>query len=541
MILSLIKINLTAMFSGMFRRSRGRKKLKPVTAILIGILAVYTVGALGLSVGAMFYGLCAPLFDSGAGWFYFALAGIFEFALCFIGSIFMVQTQIFSARDNELLLSMPIKPSAILSGRLSTLLIIEYVFEALILIPVFLVLIITGYISAIPALGIVFYFAAAVLLPLLSLAAGCLVGWLIALASSRMRRKNIPTLVLSILFLLLYFWGYTKMMSNINALMSSGAEIAEAVRRAVFPAYHLGVSIMDGSLISFMIFAVCAIVPFIIMCTLLSVSFVKLTTAGRGARRITYREKTSRVSGARGALLRREILHLWSQPMYILNAAFPSIATLVLIGVLIARPVLVLGMFDPLAGGALSGLIDPGIAGAVVLTALAVMNFVSAPSISLEGKNLWIAKSLPVQARDVLLSKAWMHIVVCGIPSLAAGIVCIAVIPLSGFAQTVIMLVTPASAILMMALLGVALNLLFPRFDWINPIQPVKQGLSGMLSMFGGMALVVVLALAYVFLLHGALSPEVYMLLCTAAFIAVSAVLYIWLTGTGSRRFEMLQ
>ena len=109
MIWTLVKVNLAALFSGMFKRYRGKKKIKPITAILIGLLVVYVVVSLLFSVGAMFYGMCAPLFDAGVGWFYFALAGILVFALCFIGSIFMIQTQIFSARDNELLLSMPMR------------------------------------------------------------------------------------------------------------------------------------------------------------------------------------------------------------------------------------------------------------------------------------------------------------------------------------------------------------------------------------------------------------------------------------------------
>ena len=539
MILTLVKINLTALFAGLFRRNRRRKKVKPAFAILIGLLAVYVVGAVIFTIGAMFYGFCAPLFDAGLGWFYFALAGILEFALCFIGGIFMVQAQIFSARDNELLLSMPIKPSAILAGRLSALLIIEYIFEALILIPVFAVLIMRGYISAIPVAGIIFFFLAAILLPLLALAAGCFVGWLVALASSHMRNKNLPTLILSIVFLAVYFVLYTRMMTNINMLIENGAEIAEAVSRAVFPAYHLGVSVTDGNALSFLIFAACAIIPFVAMCALLSASFVKLTTAGQGVKKLEYREKTLRVSGAWAALLKRELLHLWSLPMYILNAAIPAIATLGLAVVLIVRPGLVLDMFDPHTG-ALSGLIDPGLAGVVALTLLAVMNFVSAPSISLEGSRLWIVKSLPVTARDILLSKAGLHIVVCGIPSLIAGIVCIAVIPVRSPALIALTLVTPAAATVMFALLGVALNLTFPRFDWINPIQPVKQGISSMLSMFGGFAFVALLVVVYALLMQGALAPEIYMLLCTIVFAAASAGLYAYVTGPGSRRFEAL-
>jgi len=538
MIRNLIKINVTALFAGVFRRLRGGKKLRLVSVILIGLLVIYVVCAILFAVGAMFYGLCAPLFSAGLAWLYFALEGILVFAICFIGGIFMVQSQIFSARDNELLLSMPIKPPAILIGRLSALLIIEYVFELVVMLPVFVVLLIRGNISQLPALGIVFYFIAAVLLPLLALAVGCLVGWLVALAASRMRKKNLPTLILSLLFLAAYLWGYTRLMGNLNALVSNGVEIAEAVRRTLLPAYHLGVAIADGNVLSFLIFAVCAIVPFTLMCVLLSVSFVKLTTAGRGAKKLEYHEKTARASGARMALLKRELRHYWASPMYIINTSLGVIAALVLAVILIVRPGLITGVFDP-GAGVFSG-IDAGLAAAIVLSALAAVNFVSAPTISLEGKNLWIVKSLPAPTRDILMSKVGLQLAVC-IPAIfVAGIVSIAALPNGGAITTVLTLVMPASVTLMFSLLGVTLNLAFPRFDWLNEIQPVKQGASTMLSMFGGMALIAALAIVYIFLLSGALAPDIYLLLCTLVFIIASAGLYLYLIKGGCRRFDAL-
>ena len=533
----LAKINFRALFAGMFRRYRGRKRIKPLTAVLIGLLALYVVCALGFTVGVMFLGLCAPLFEAGVGWFYFALAGILVFALCFIGSIFMIQTQMFSAKDNELLLSMPIKPLSILAGRLFALMIIEYFYESLIIVPVFLVLFISGFISQVPALGIAYFFAAALLLPLFALAAGCLVGWIVALISSRLRNKNIPTLILSLAFLGGYFWFYSRMMNNMNTLVENGAEIAGAVRRAVFPAYHLGVSIAGGNTVSFLIFAACAVTPFALMCALLSRSFVRLTAGGRGARKIKYREKNVRATGAAPALLRRELLHFWSQPMYILNSSLGAIVTLALAAVLAVHPQTLLVPLAQLA--ALFPELSPGYMGAIVLTALATMNSVSAPSISLEGKNLWIPKSLPVKARGILMSKAGLHLVTCGAPALLAGVACIAAIPMNA-SQAALTLIAPISITLMFSLLGVTLNLAFPRFDWINPIQPVKQGMSAMLSIFGGMALVAALVVVYVLLPAGQVALGGYMLVCSAFFAAASAALYAYLIGPGGRKFEAL-
>jgi len=537
MVWILAKINFQALFAGMFRRYRGKKRIRPLAAVLIGLLALYVVGALGLAVGVMFMGLCAPLFEAGIGWFYFALAGILVFALCFVGSIFMVQTQIFSAKDNELLLSMPVQPLAILAGRLFALMIIEYFYASLIIVPAFVVLIVSGFISQVSALGTAYFFATALLLPFFALAAGCLVGWVVALISSRLRNKNIPTLVLSLAFLGVYFWFYSRMMNNMNALVENGAEIAEAVRRAVFPAYYLGISIANGDTASFLAFAICAVTPFAIMCVLLSRSFFKLAAGGQGARKIKYREKDVRAAGAAPTLLRRELLHFWSQPMYILNASMGAITTCILAAVLAVRPQALLAPLAQLADFVPE--LSPGSMGAIALSALAAMNSVSAPSISLEGKSLWIPKSLPVKARGILLSKAELHLVTCGAPALLAGIVCVAAIPMNA-SQAALTLITPFSITLMLSLFGVTLNLAFPRFDWINPVQPVKQGMSAMLALFGGMALVAALVAVYVLLPGGLVALDGYLLICTAFFAVSSAALYAYLAGPGGRKFEAL-
>jgi ABC-2 type transport system permease protein len=161
-----------------------------------------------------------------------------------------------------------------------------------------------------------------------------------------------------------------------------------------------------------------------------------------------------------------------------------------------------------------------------------------------------------VHARDVLLSKVGLQVVVCGIPALFAGIVCIAALPVIGFAQIALTLILPLSVTLMFSLLGITLNLVFPRFDWINPIQPVKQGASCMLTFFGGMALIAVLVVVFmllpgsavailpygtVALLPGGTNPlETYLLICAIGFIAASAGLYVYLIAKGCRKFETL-
>ena len=535
MIWTLIKINVAALFAGFFKRN---KKPSVVAIVLISWFVFNLTITFMIIIGAMFNSIVSPFFEAEIGWFYFALAGLSVVAMCFFGIVFMVQPQIFNARDNELLLSMPIRPWLILSGRLSSLLLIEYIFSAVILFPAFMVLLIRGYLDYVPTLGIVFFFASSLLLPLLALALGCLVGWLIVLMSSRIvRGKNIVMLTLSLAFLGTYLWLATRLNNYLTVLIDSGAEMAADIRRTLPPVYHLGVAIADGNIISFIIFSLFAIVPFAVMCALLSASLIKMATAARTARKVEYQEKAMRVTGAGAALFDKEVRRFWSLPTYVLNASLGVIATIIATVVLIVYPSIITDTLQQFTETVPD--IDMGMTGVIALAAIAALNNVSAPSISLEGRQLWIIKSMPLLPREILLVKIGVHIAVCGIPTLLAGIVCIFVLPVTGALPILLMLALPMSITVMFALIGIALNLRFPRFDWINPIQPVKQGLSSILTLFGGIGLIIVLVITYV-ILSNVLAIETFLLFCTAATITTSAALYVYLVNGGIRKFEKL-
>ncbi len=83
----------------------------------------------------LFGALCQPLCEAGLNWLYFAIMGIVGILLSFIGSVMMTKSQLYDAKDNELLLSMPISPGQILAGRLLSLLLLNYIYQSFVMIP----------------------------------------------------------------------------------------------------------------------------------------------------------------------------------------------------------------------------------------------------------------------------------------------------------------------------------------------------------------------------------------------------------------------
>ena len=69
---------------------------------------------------------------------------------------------------------------------------------------------------------------------------------------------------------------------------------------------------------------------FALVYALLSVTFLRVATSKRGGAKAKYREKTHKVSSAGAALLKRESLRFFKNPMIFLNCALGSLFLLML-------------------------------------------------------------------------------------------------------------------------------------------------------------------------------------------------------------------
>lgn len=87
---------------------------------------------------------------------------------------------------------------------------------------------------------------------------------------------------------------------------------------------------------------------------------------------------------------------------------------------------------------------------------------------------------------------------------------------------------------------GVWINLLFPKFDWINETAAVKQGASTIIAMLGSMAILAVPAILYIALVGRFVSLEIYLLICIILFAAASVLLGYYLKTRGGKKFATL-
>lgn len=507
---------------------RKNKKQSKLALVGFSALMIYALAALGFLFWHVFDTIAQPFHMMGLDWLYFSFTAVMSLGLMFVGSVFTAKAQLYEARDNDLLLSLPIKPSYILLSRLFMLFVINFVLDLLVAVPALLV---CSRYEMLSAFGYVSYSIVFLLLPLLTLAVGALFAWLLSLATARVQRKSLVTTLLYIVFLVAYM--YFSMNLN-NVLMSLAADASGLAGSlgAVAPVYWMGIAIADDSIPALLGAAAVMLGSFLLMYALLSATFIKTATNKRGSR-VKRAAEAVTVKSARSALLRRELNRLTSCPPYMMNAGLGSLMAIIAAGALVVKrgDILALLAQIPDAGDYIS----VSILGALCVTAS--MMLYTCPSIALEGKSIWIAQSLPVDCREILRSKLRLHNVL-SIPPVVLLAAVAAFMFKPSLLMTVLFFILPVLFSLFVGLFGLVENLRHPALDWTNETQAVKSGVGVLITMFGSWGILAVPVLCVIFVKSVPLTAAA--LGFTVLLALLCLLLYRLLMGWGTRRFMSL-
>ena len=178
----------------------------------------------------------------------------------------------------------------------------------------------------------------------------------------------------------------------------------------------------------------------------------------------------------------------------------------------------------------------------VMLTAalcmLAAMNDMAAPSVSLEGKSLWLLQSLPVTPWQVLRAKLQFQLLLTAIPVLVCLVCAVIALPMAA-AETALMAVLALLFVVFSALLGLTLGLKMPHLHWTSELAPIKQSACVAITLLGGWGYALVLLFG--FLLAGQrLGAAAYMGIFAVLTLLACVWLYRWLKKKGVVVFAAL-
>lgn len=525
----LIKTRLLALLSSLSQIGNKQKKKRSSLATVL-LAAVLLGGIIIGSVGVMFWGFCEMFVSIGAPWAFWVLAIIYAALLCIIGSIFTVKTQIFESRDNELLLSMPIPQKYIFISRMIVLLIVNVLLESVILLPCLVVYgIMVGYSFG----GVVGFIGVFLLLPFLTLTVSTIISWIVSEIASRVRHKNAITIVLFLIF----FGGYMYLSFSFGGMLGDVEGVFDPSGLKNTLVFWWGAeAIAGGELLPLLWLGLCAIIPAAITIFVLDKTFIRITTTKKSASKIEYKGNKSKISGVHFALLKKELGRFFSSVSYILNAGIGTIMALVMSVILSISAKDILPIVTIEGFEWVSDIIPMAVV--VVVAFFGSMSFVSAPSISLEDKQLWILQTMPIPPKSILMAKLNMHMVVCvPLNLVSATILCIAYEV--GAWMSIFVIITVIATVALCDYVGLFFGLMFPKFGWQNENAVIKQSLAVTVSMLSAMAFFVCMGVLGYFCskISAWFSVGVILVIC----LIICAIIHLYLISYGTRKFENLK
>ena len=149
MVKLLLKKQLSEIFRSYFydaKKNKPRSKASTVSLIVLYVLLM--VGVIGGMFTLFSIGLCAPLHEAGLDWLYFTLFALVGVLMGVFGSVFNTFSGLYQAKDNDLLLSLPIPVRAILASRLLGVYLMGLMFSGVILLPCVIVYWAVGVLTA---------------------------------------------------------------------------------------------------------------------------------------------------------------------------------------------------------------------------------------------------------------------------------------------------------------------------------------------------------------------------------------------------------
>lgn len=518
----LIKKQLQEIFKQYFydaKKNKARSKFETILYFLGFCLLMF--GFLGIMFGFIANSICEPLHSANMDWLYFLLMAIMTVALGIFGTVFTTYSTLYLANDNDITLSLPIPIKSILASRVFATYVMTFMYSIIVFLPAIIVYYSKYYNDRIFISSLLFYLQLSVFILTLS----CALGYVVAKISVKLKNKSFVTVLASLLFIGLYYFLYFKASAALRDITVNVAVYGKILHDKAYFIYMIGQA-CAGNFLYLLIISLISVALFIPVWILLNKSFLKVTSAASQSTKVKVKKFEIKQSGVFQALVKKELLRFTNSATYMLNSGLGIVFMLLFTGAVIIKKDLIYSILPSLSGQSVNMVM------LLVFFFIIPMNYMGACSISLEGKNLWLSKSLPVTSKEILLAKVTFQ----GLLTVVPSFVCALIITIVLKANPLVILNIIACCVFF-SIVDVALNVRFPSLTWTNEITVIKQSGCSMLALIGGWLYPVIFMGLYLLLKDMGI---IYFLMWLVITIVVTFLVYYWLIDKGAKRYEEL-
>lgn len=291
MLKTLLKKQMAEIFRNYFYDPKKNKmRSRGATIAYMALYALLMVGLLGGIFALMAVGLCGPLVEGGMDWLYYLLMGLIAVFLGTFGSVFSTYSSLYLSKDNDLLLSLPIPVRCVMASRLLGVYLLGLMYAAVVIVPGVIVYWLTAPVTAGTIVGgVLMVLIVSVIVMVLS----CLLGWVVARISLKLKNKSFITVLLSLLFLAAYYFVYYKAQALITLLVENAAVYGMKIRGSAYLLYLFG-SVGAGDWLAMGIVTVTQAALLALTLWGIARSFLKIATATGSVKKARFEHRAVR-------------------------------------------------------------------------------------------------------------------------------------------------------------------------------------------------------------------------------------------------------
>ena len=408
---------------------------------------------------------------------------------------------LFKCKDDDLLFSLPIERRTVLFLRIFKFYLFEILFNGLFFLPS----VIAYAVAVNPHFS--FYlisFIALLLLPIVPILLSSIIGFFTTSLSSRFKKKNIVQIIVAFAFILfIMFFSYSSE-SMVNTIVSKSERINTLVTTYYYPVGAYIKLINNFNILELLLYIVIHIFIMYIVISFLGKIYFNINTkmvSSKSSGKGNYKIVTS---SPIKSIVKKESKKFISSPVFVTNSAFGLV-------LFVFACVYISIRFNSILGSITTeemGFDVSSIANYIPLLLYALICFctllssITSSMISLEGKSFYILKSIPVKPSTIVFAKVLTAVLII-IPFILIGDIVMFI--RFNFNIIEILLILLASIILpfVSEIIGILINLKYPKMDARNDTEVVKQStstavavlLGGVLTILTGALLLVLSSL----------------------------------------------
>ena len=514
------------------RTSEGLGVKNVILGRLLILLTVALIALPNISLSALIYKAVESI---GQGHLLITTAYINSILLSFFFGIPFIVSVFFFSRDARFLAALPVREDTLVLAKMATVYLYLVLISAIVMAPGLVVYLLNTGISTYALLMTILILLMAPLLPMLVVAI-LLLPLANIFSSSRQRRNLILVFNILMLFTIIAIQLFTgKLMEDparIQEVLVSGGLLEVIGMR--FPPSIWVTRILLGSYKDLFLFLALNLVLFLILKSLASLFFRKAllsysedTASSRGE--IYYKERSLAYH-----LLRRNILIIVREPMFLLNTVLSMLAPILIVVIMLFTGEFSLALLQSPQLEPYLLLIFSGL-----LISPAVICNISATAITREGQAFWETRALPIRAKDNIRYRVLTTIIFCLAGSFILLLITLFILPLN--LKTVLIAgVFCLTVTLFLSNIDILIDIYRPILNWTNPTAAVKNNLNVTISLLIRAVIGIIVYLVYKIVPGLFANIEFLIILASIVFLALYILIRSYLYSHGVKRFNSI-